>query len=126
MTDQETILRRLEGSLAEICGHLNVLHEQMVTVTREALETEVWHGHGITSASHWLAWQTGLSPERAKSIVEIADRQTELPVTFGAFKDGLLSVDQVAAVVKRTPVHNGWITPSQQTRSRRPSGTGDP
>lgn len=36
----------------------------------------------------------------------IAQRQTELPVTFAAFADGLLSIDQVAVVAKRVPAHN--------------------
>ena len=46
------------------------------------------------------------APERAKQIVAIGRRQTELPVTFGAFAEGRLSVDQVAVVAKRTSVHN--------------------
>ena len=36
----------------------------------------------------------------------IAQRQIELPHTFAAFAEGLLSVDQVAVVAKRVPVHN--------------------
>ena len=74
--------------------------------TREALETAAWENQGVNSPAAWLAWQTGLSPERAKQIVAMAQRQTELPVTFAAFAEGLLSVDQVAVVAKRTPVHN--------------------
>ena len=106
MTVFEATQRRLEGELAEVCGHLNVLHERMVSITREALATEAWSGAGINTPVQWLAWQTGLSPERARQIVHAAERQAELPVTFQAFADGLLSIDQVAAVIKRTPAHN--------------------
>jgi hypothetical protein len=102
----ESLQRRLEADLSEVCGHLNVLHERMVSITREALETAGWEGQGLNTPAAWLAWQTGLSPERAKQIVMIASRQVELPVTFAAFANGLLSVDQVAVVAKRAPVHN--------------------
>jgi hypothetical protein len=55
---------------------------------------------------HWLSWQTGLSPSRAKQLVDAGRRKAELPVTFAAFADGELSFDQVAAVVKHVPAHN--------------------
>ncbi len=106
MTELETTQRRLQAALADVCGHLNVQHERLVTLTREALQARAWEGHGIRSPEQWLAWQTGLSPERARQIVYIANRQVELPVTFSAFAEGLLSVDQVVVVAKQTPVHN--------------------
>ena len=106
MTTLESLQNRLEADLSVVCGHLNVLHEQLITLTREALATAAWENQGVNSPAAWLAWQTGLSPERAKQIVVMAQRQTELPVTFAAFAEGLLSVDQVAVVAKRTPAHN--------------------
>jgi hypothetical protein len=102
----DSLQRRLEADLSDVCGHLNVLHERMVSLTREALETAAWEGQGLNTPAAWLAWQTGLSPERARQIVMIAERQAELPVTFAAFAEGLLSIDQVAVVAKRVPVHN--------------------
>ena len=106
MTALESLQTRLEADLSVVCGHLNVLHEQLVSITREALETAAWEGQGVNTPAAWLAWQTGLSPVRAREIVQIAQRQTELPHTFRAFKDGLLSVDQVAVVTKRVPAQN--------------------
>ena len=79
MTELESIQRRLEAGLADVCGHLNVLHEQLVTLTREAVETEAWAGHGIHSPEHWLAWQTGLAPERAKQIVAMGPPSERTP-----------------------------------------------
>lgn len=102
----DSLQRRLEAGLSDVCGHLNVLHERMVSLTREALETAAWEGQGLNTPAAWLAWQTGLSPERAKQIVMMASRQIELPATFTAFAEGLLSVDQVAVVAKRAQVHN--------------------
>ena len=106
MITLESLQNRLEADLSVVCGHLNVLHERLVSLTREALETAAWENQGVNTPAAWLAWQTGLAPERAKQIVAMAQRQTELPVTFAAFAEGLLSVDQVAIVAKRTPVHN--------------------
>ena len=65
-----------------------------------------WMQWGIKSPEHWLAWQTGLSPTRAKQMVGTARRAAELPATFAAFADGELSVDQVATVAKHAKAHN--------------------
>ena len=80
MTVLETIHDSLEDELASVCGHLNVLHARLVSLMRTALETEAWFGVGINTPAQWLAWQTGLSPERAKQIVRLAEREIELPV----------------------------------------------
>ena len=31
-----------------------------------------WHGYGIASCAHWLAWQCGLSPGAAREHVRVA------------------------------------------------------
>lgn len=94
------------GQVAEACGALNVAHSQLVRLAREALDNELWQGWGIRSIEHWLAWQAGLSPARAKQVADIARRYQDLPETMAAFAAGELSVDQVAAVVAHTPKHN--------------------
>lgn len=53
---------------------------------------------GVKTASQWVAWQTGLSPSRARSIVRIAERRYELPATYNAFANG-----EVAVVAKFVP-----------------------
>jgi hypothetical protein len=93
----------LQTRIADLCGHLNVLHAQLVQTVVEALDGDLWMQSGIKSVEHWLAWQTGLSPAHAKQLVDTARRASELPVTFAAFADGELSVDQVAMVAKHTP-----------------------
>ena len=35
-------------------------------------QREGWHGYGITSCAHWLAWQCGLSPGAAREHVRVA------------------------------------------------------
>jgi Domain of unknown function (DUF222) len=96
----------LQTRMADLCGHLNVLHAQLVDAVVESLDEGLWDQWGIRSPEHWLAWQTGLTPARSRQLVEVARRKTELPVTFAAFADGQLSVDQVVTVAKYTPAHN--------------------
>jgi hypothetical protein len=83
-----------------------VLHAQLLDAVVEALDGGLWQQWGIRSPEHWLAWQTGLSPARAKQLVDTARRATELPVTFAAFAAGELAVDQVVAVARYAPAHN--------------------
>ena len=96
----------LEARIADLCGHLNVCSARLVDTVVEALEGGLWEQAGIRSPEHWLAWQTGMAPARARQLVETARRASELPVTFAAFADGELSVDQVATVAKYAPAHN--------------------
>jgi Domain of unknown function (DUF222)/HNH endonuclease len=96
----------LETRLADVCGVLNAAHAQLVALIAEALETGAWDVPGVRCAQHWVAWKTGLSPARAKQVVQIASRTPELPVTLGMFADGELAIDQVAVVSRFVPEHN--------------------
>ena len=75
----------LQTRIADLCGHLNVLHAQLVDTVVEALDGDLWQQWGIRSPDHWLAWQTGLSSARARQLVDTARRARELPATFAAF-----------------------------------------
>jgi len=107
---------RLRGELRVVCGHLNVLHGQLVSITREALATNAWHGDGVRSIEHWLAWQAGISSGLAAKIAAVARRTNELPETTKLFTDGLLSLDQMAAVARHTPAHHDY-TAAQMVRN---------
>ncbi len=106
MNERERQLARLETDMADACGALNVAHARLVDIAAELIETELWKGYGIRSIEHYLCWQTGLSPERARQIATIARRRAELPVLMDTFGKGELAVDQVVAVAKNTPAHN--------------------
>ena len=99
-------LDALEARVAAVCGSLNVLHAELVELAAEAIETEAWAGGGVRSVEHWLAWQTGLSPRRAREVTAIARRRTELPVTMERFARGELAIDQVAPVMAHAASHN--------------------
>ena len=94
---------RIERRLAEVSGHLNVLHAELVSLMAEVLEGGLWQGWGINTPAWWLAWHTGLSPHRARAVVAAAERFAELPVTMAAFAAGELAVDQVAPIVAFVP-----------------------
>ena len=93
----------IEAGLAAVCGELNAAHGRLVELVRQALDSCCWEGAGIHTCEQWVAWQTGLSPARARQVVQIARRGAELPVTVAALAAGELSVDQVAVVARHTP-----------------------
>src|SRR3954447_19157173 len=54
-----------------------------------------WHGVGITSCAHWLAWRCALTPGTARQHVRVARALRGLPVTAAAFASGELSYSKV-------------------------------
>jgi hypothetical protein len=103
VADANERLEALEGELADVCGHLNALNARLVELTADAMESGAWSQWGIHTPSHWLAWKAGLSRSHAQTIVRLASRRAELPVTFEAFARGELSADQVAPIVAKAP-----------------------
>ena len=93
----------IERGLASVCGQLNALHGQLVSLVAQALEHRCWEGAGILTCEQWVAWKTGLSPARARDIVLLATRHKSLPTAFRALAAGELSVDQVTVVARHTP-----------------------
>ena len=91
-------LADIKDRLADACGVLNVAHARLVELTAELIETDLWRGYGIRSVEHFLTLQTGLSPERARQVAEVAAATAELPVTTGKLSAGELSFEQVHAV----------------------------
>ena len=87
----------------EVCARLNRDHAELVEITAELIESELWAGVGIRSPEHWLIVRAGLSPGRARDIVLLARRRTELPETTEALMAGRVSVDQAAMVARHVP-----------------------
>jgi HNH endonuclease/Domain of unknown function (DUF222) len=96
----------LESRLAAVCGVLNAAHAQLVQLVAEVVDTGVWDVPGIRTVEQWVAWKVGLSHARAKQVVQIAARSSELLVTLQTFADGEVSIDQVAVVAKYAPARN--------------------
>src|SRR5947208_15013632 len=87
---------RLEAEMAEVCGVLNAATGRLVGLIARVIETGAWEGHGIRSAEHWVAWRSGVSRGRARTLVAMARRLGELPHTRSALAAGQLAEDQVA------------------------------
>ncbi len=92
--------RDVEVELAEIAGVLNVAHARLVEIVEHALVTKAWEGHGMLTAAQWRAWRTGVSIPHARQIVRNATQRAGFPQCIAVFDAGLLSVDQIAEVVK--------------------------
>ena len=94
----------VEDRLRAVCGHLNVLHAELVALAAEALETGCWEGFGIRSLAHWLTWKAGLSQARAAEVERLARVSVSHPKVMATFGEGLLSLDQ-ASVATKAPAY---------------------
>src|SRR3954451_1524862 len=59
-----------------------------------------WHGVGIRSCGHWLAWQCGMSPVTRREHVRVARALRGLPKIAAAFSAGRLSYAKVRALTR--------------------------
>ena len=59
-----------------------------------------WHGTGILSCAHWLAWQCGLGPGAAREHVRVARALVHLAQIEAAFAAGRLSYSKVRALTR--------------------------
>ncbi|MDQ6726045.1 MAG: HNH endonuclease, partial [Actinomycetota bacterium] len=101
--DREPVAGELEAEIARTCGVLNAASARLVSLLAQVLEAGAWQVSGVHSATQWVAWQCGVSPARARSLVSIARRRAELPVTSAAFDAGELCEDQVAVIARHAP-----------------------
>ena len=92
-----------ESLIAEISGQLNVQNGRLVAVMADVLADGDWVGTGIHTPTQWLAWKAGLSPERAKLVVLVAEKRSDFPVVTSALERGELTLEQVAVVVEKAP-----------------------
>lgn len=90
--------------LADVCGHLNALHGQLVGLVAEALDTNQWEGY--RSPEHWLTVHAGISHGYAHRVVDVARRARELPTVVDAVERGEVTLDQAAVAAKYVPAHN--------------------
>ncbi len=72
MDESYAKLEDIKTRLADACGVLNVANARLVELTAELIATELWRGYGIRSVEHYLTLQTGLSPERARQVADVA------------------------------------------------------
>src|SRR5688500_14932586 len=101
--NREPVSSELEAEIARTCGVLNATTGHLVGLLAQVLEAGVWQVAGIHSPTQWVAWKCGVSPARAKSLLAMARRRSELPVTAAAHEAGELCEDQVAVICRHAP-----------------------
>ncbi len=103
----EATAARLEGELAEACGTLNAATAKVVGLIGEVLAAGSWQGAGVRSPEHWVGWQGGVPPGRARALVMMARRlRDDLPAARAAFEGGEVAEDQVRVLCRHVPAHN--------------------
>jgi len=103
VSEKEAEAARLEAEIADVCGMVNAATARLVDLIGRVLATGSWEGWQIRSPEHWVSWKCGVSPARARCLVAMARRLSELPETKAAFDAGELSPDQVAVVCRHAP-----------------------
>ena len=88
------------SEVASLAGAANVVMARLVAVTAAAIAGGVTDEAGMKTPAAWLAWRSGLSPERAGQVVKLAKVRDQYPLLFGAFERGVVSVDQMTELVK--------------------------
>lgn len=85
---------------ALLAGRLNMANVQLVAHTVAMIRTDGWQQAACRTPAAYLGWKFGLSPERAKVIVDVAKAWDDYPVLMTAFRRGELSVEQIAEAIK--------------------------
>jgi hypothetical protein len=96
----ERAAEALSDRLAVLAGQLNVINALVTDVVAGALESGLWQQGGVRTPEQFVAWELGVSPERARDLVKVARARADFPTVVGAFDLGELSLEQVAVAVK--------------------------
>jgi Domain of unknown function (DUF222) len=87
------------GVLTEAFTLMDRLNAALLGAAGEYDAAELWRNDGATSMTAWLRHHTRKSGRDAAHCARTARRLRELPVTAGAYGDGVLSSGQVQAIV---------------------------
>ncbi len=94
----------VDALLDDVAGHLNAQHGRLIDLTVWLLANPFeWQGDGVWTAAQFLAWRCGVSASTARSVVEAAERASELPESIELVRRGELSLDQLTPIVRAVP-----------------------
>lgn len=99
-TTDETPLAELAAAITTGAVRLAAATATWLRLVAEFDRRGGWHGIGILSCGHWLAWQCGLGPGAAREHVRVARALTGLPRIEAAFAAGRLSYSKVRALTR--------------------------
>jgi hypothetical protein len=107
MSDLSSTEQRTETPLPDLAALITAGAVRLAAATATWLRLiaefdrrDGWHGAGIMSCAHWLAWQCGLSPGAAREHVRVARALESLPLIEAAFAEGRLSYSKVRALTR--------------------------
>ncbi|MFN8036319.1 MAG: DUF222 domain-containing protein [Acidimicrobiia bacterium] len=100
---REEPIQALEREVAQLAGVVNAAQGRLVQLVARALAEGLWIQAGIHSPTQWLIWQLGITTRRAREILRLATRASELPATVAAVTRGALSLDQAVVVARHVP-----------------------
>jgi len=100
--DPALVYEQVVARIAEVQGIINIAEAELVSLVRQGIEVGVSGGTAL-SVQAWVAWRTGVAPERAYSITRLAERADELPSTIAALDAGELTVDQAGEIARNVP-----------------------
>jgi Domain of unknown function (DUF222) len=81
--------------LAEAFALADRLNAKLLAAVGAHDRAEVWRNDGATSMTAWLRHHSGRSGRDAARCTKTARRLRVLPVTAGAYRDGVLSSGQI-------------------------------
>ncbi|MGY1834810.1 DUF222 domain-containing protein [Blastococcus sp. SYSU DS0510] len=96
----ETPLDELALAITSGAVRLAAATSTWLRLVAEFDERGGWHGVGIRSCAHWLAWQCGMGPGAAREHVRVARALPGLPRIEAAFAVGRLSYSKVRALTR--------------------------
>ena len=86
------------------------LDQRLTEISRRADDRGYWRAAGCSSLAQWLAQITSSDYRAARRLAETAEALRELPALDQAFRDGDLTLDQVAAAAPfATPASDAEI-----------------
>jgi Domain of unknown function (DUF222) len=87
------------AALAAVVGLRDRLDAHISDAVAAHDHAGLWELDGATCMTAWLADRTAMPRPRAAAVVSRARKLAHLPVTAGAWRDGVLSSGQVDAIV---------------------------
>ncbi|MCF6746219.1 DUF222 domain-containing protein [Blastococcus sp. KM273128] len=97
---EETPLEQLALAITSGAVRLAAATATWLRLVAEFDERGGWHGVGILSCAHWLAWQCGMGPGAAREHVRVARALRGLPRIEAVFAAGRLSYSKVRALTR--------------------------
>ena len=94
----------IESELDQIAGRLNAQHARLADLTVQLLaDRTLWSDWECRSLEAFISWRAGVSHAVAAKVVAVARRVDDLPLCLAAFREGLLSLDQIAPIARKVP-----------------------